>query len=237
MLARTVVALTIAASSGGIALAAGPATPIQHVVVIYQENVSFDHYFGTYPLAANTGAASEPIFHADPGTPSVNNLMAAGLLNDNPNGSNPFRLTRAQAATCDQDHGYTDEQAMFDLGLMDNFLQFNSGCTPNEGHPNDLNMGYFDGNTVTALWNYAQHFAMSDDSFNTGFGPSTPGVINLIAGNTNGIDPASVKDGAGSELVDDRKGGLTLIDDAQPGNDDCDTRDNSRAQTKMSAIY
>ena len=30
------------------------ATPIKHVVVIFQENVSFDHYFGTYPNAANT---------------------------------------------------------------------------------------------------------------------------------------------------------------------------------------
>ena len=227
MLAGTVVALTVAASSGGIAAAAGPATPIKHVVVIFQENVSFDHYFGTYPLAANTGAAGEPIFHADPSTPAVNGLMAGGLLNHNPNGSNPFRLTRAQAATCDQDHDYTDEEAMFNLGLMDNFLQFNAGgCAANAGHPNDLVLGYYDGNTVTAFWNYAQHFAMSDNSFGTGFGPSTPGAINLIAGNTNGVDPASLKAGAEAELVDDGSGGLTVIGDPQPGLDDCTTRDN-----------
>ena len=30
------------------------ATPIKHVVVIFDENESFDHYFGTYPYAANT---------------------------------------------------------------------------------------------------------------------------------------------------------------------------------------
>ena len=48
-------------------------------------------------------------------------------------------------------------------------------------------MGYFDGNTVTALWNYAQHFAMSDNSYGTNFGPSTPGAINLISGQTNGV--------------------------------------------------
>ena len=47
-------------------------------------------------------------------------------------------------------------------------------------------MGYYDGNTVTALWNYAQHFAMSDNSFGTTFGPSTPGAINLISGQTHG---------------------------------------------------
>jgi phospholipase C len=32
---------------------ANTATPIHHLVVIFQENVSFDHYFGTYPHAAN----------------------------------------------------------------------------------------------------------------------------------------------------------------------------------------
>jgi phospholipase C len=47
-------------------------------------------------------------------------------------------------------------------------------------------MDYYDGNTTTALWNYAQHFAMSDNTFTTGFGPSTPGVLNLVAGNTFG---------------------------------------------------
>jgi len=51
---------------------------------------------------------------------------------------------------------------------------------------NGLVMGYFDGNTVTALWNYAQNFAMNDNSFSSTFGPSTPGVINLVSGQTNG---------------------------------------------------
>jgi hypothetical protein len=45
-------------------------------------------------------------------------------------------------------------------------------------------MGYFDGNTVTALWNYAQHNAMSDNSDSTYFGPSTVGAIDLISGQT-----------------------------------------------------
>src|SRR6266481_288356 len=45
-------------------------------------------------------------------------------------------------------------------------------------------MGYYDGNTVTAMWNYAQYFAMSDNSWGTTFGPSTPGALNLVAGNT-----------------------------------------------------
>ena len=47
---------------------AGTATPIQHLVIVFQENVSFDHYFGTYPNAANP--PGEPPFQAADGTPS-----------------------------------------------------------------------------------------------------------------------------------------------------------------------
>ena len=63
---------TAPASRSAAALASTTATPIKHVVVIFQENVSFDHYFGTYPNAANS--AGEPSFRAAPGTPSVNGL-------------------------------------------------------------------------------------------------------------------------------------------------------------------
>jgi phospholipase C len=172
-------------------------TPIQHLVVIYQENVSFDHYFGTYPVAENL--PGENPFHAAPGTPSVNGLSGA-LLTANPNMANPQRLSPAEAATCDQDHNYKDEQSAFDHGLMDQFVQDTgksltlAQCLDAEGNPatvtgSDPNfavMDYYDGNTVTALWNYAQTFAMSDNSYGTNFGPSTPGAINVTAGNTFG---------------------------------------------------
>src|SRR5690242_18213539 len=91
-------------------------TPIKHLVVIFQENVSFDHYFATYPFAKNP--AGEPRFVARRGSPTVNGLSGA-LLTHNPNAANPFRLDRSQAATCDQDHEYTDEQKAMDSGLMD----------------------------------------------------------------------------------------------------------------------
>jgi len=154
-------------------------TPIKHVVVIFQENVSFDHYFGTYPFATNP--SGEPSFHAKDDTPRVNNLETSGLLTNNPNGVNPFRIDRSVPNTCDQDHNYGDEQKAFHGGLMDNFL-FDSCKDPVLG--TNSTMGYYDGNTVTALWNYAQHFAMSDNHFGTTFGPSTPGLLNLVAGNT-----------------------------------------------------
>ena len=49
-------------------------------------------------------------------------------------------------------------------------------------------MDYYDGNTVTALWNYAQQYAMSDNSYGTTFGRSTPGTINLVSGDTGNVD-------------------------------------------------
>ncbi|HYL58280.1 MAG TPA: alkaline phosphatase family protein, partial [Candidatus Acidoferrales bacterium] len=218
--ARVIVALAIVATCAGRAQASGTATPIEHIVVIFQENVSFDHYFGTYPVAANN-TPGEPKFQAAPNTPGVNGLLNGGLLNNNPNTANPFRLGRAQSATCDQDHAYTDELEIFDLGLMDKFVQFNAGCNPNQGHPNDLIMGYFDGNTVTALWNYAQFYAMSDNSFGTTFGPSTPGVLNLIAGNTNGASPPNLNTAFGPDTVSG-----SVVSDPQPTGDVCTTRDN-----------
>ena len=110
------------------------------------------------------------------------------LLNHNPNSANPQRLTPAQALTCDQDHGYTAEQTGLDSGLMDKFVEKTgvSTCSPPDFSAPGLVMDYYDGNTVTGLWNYAQRFAMSDNCYDTEFGPSTPGALNLISGQTGG---------------------------------------------------
>jgi len=170
---------------GGHGAGAGDTTtPIKHLIVVYQENVSFDHYFGTYPKAANTDGTP---FTAAPNTPSVNGL-STDLLTNNPNGMNPARLTPGQALTCDQDHDYQAEQLAFDHGAMDKSTQYtqkNTCKAPAYGASDPhLALDYYDGNTVTALWNYAQHFAMSDNSYGTTFGPSTPGALNLVSGQT-----------------------------------------------------
>jgi phospholipase C len=117
--------------------------------------------------------------------------LRGSLLYNNTNAANPFRLDRAQAVTCDNNHGYTNEQKAYNGGLLDKFVQFTGstfrGCNPKQV------MGYYDGNTVTAIWNYAQHYAMNDNFYGTTFGPSTPGHINLISGQTHGAVPANVK--------------------------------------------
>ena len=195
-------------------------TPIKHVIVFFQENVSFDHYFGTYPHAANL--PSETPFHAKENTPEVNGLESAGLLTSNPNAVNPFRIPPSVPVTCDEDHNYGDEQFAFDGGLMDRFAKVS--CNDKNLGPNST-MGYYDGNTVTALWNYAQHFAMSDNSYGTTFGPSTPGRLNLVAGNTfpgtlapkrpNGSPSSAVGNIAGAQTIG------AVIGDPRPLLDDC----------------
>jgi len=210
------------------------ATPIKHLVVIYGENVSFDHYFGTYPSAPNP--SGEPAFNAAAGTPTPNGLTAA-LLNQNPNlnprngagASNPFRLDRTQAATADQNHAYTPEQQAGDNGAVDLFPLFtgkaSSGGAGAFGTTGQV-MGYFDGNTVTGLWNYAQKFAMSDNAWTSTYGPSTPGALEVVSGQTNGVQILKTTAVAStlaksSFFINDGQGGVTMINDVDPGNDMC----------------
>ena len=187
------------------------------MVVIFQENVSFDHYFATYPVAVNNNS-SEPSFTASSNTPSVNGLSGP-LLTANPNSTQPFRLTRAQAVTCDQDHNYADEQKAFNGGLMNKFVESagsSSASCDVGGYGKAIVMGYYDGNTVTALWNYAQNYAMSDNSFSTTFGPSTPGAVNLISGQTHGATvtagSAAGNVGAGGSVIGDPRPDPSLDD-------------------------
>lgn len=182
-------------------------TPIRHVVVLFQENVPFDRYFGVYPHALNP--PGEPRFVARPDTPTVNGLGEA-LLTHNPNAANPRRLPRQQPGVCGSDHGYTAEQRAEDHGLVDRFVEetgnHDPGCDPT------LGLDYFDGNTVTALWNYAQRFALDDNSFGTTFGPSHVGVINLVSGQTHGAVATQPTD----RIVEG-----TMISNIEPKFDDC----------------
>jgi phospholipase C len=233
------------------------ATPIKHLVVIFQENVSFDHYFGTYPNALNL--AGETPFKASRHTPTVNNLQTpldptnhfapltgVDLINHNPNGpggsgaagngaaaSNPFRLAPSQALTADQGHNESPEESAYDNGKMDLFPKFvgTAGPPPAGIGSKALVMAYFDGNTVTALWNYAQHFALSDNNYTSQFGPSSPGAINLISGQTNGFDATFNVLGPTNNLLhatheafgdaSQTPSDLTLIGDADPLGDVC----------------
>ncbi len=195
-----------------------PVTPIQHVVVMFQENVSFDHYFATYPRVANPGR--KPGFQARTDTPPVNGLSPA-LLTNNPNSFQPFLLDRSQQLTCNPTPAYTLEEAAYHGGLMDKFPE-STGQTANTTPPCEFGlgpnvvMGYYDGNTVTALWNYAQNFAMSDNFYGTTFGKSAPGHINLISGQTHGTMVVRAGPDINTVILDG-----TVIGDDISAYDDC----------------
>jgi phospholipase C len=202
------------------------ATPIKHLVVIFNENRSFDHYFATYPKAGNP--PGEIPFKASDETPTVNNLANANLLTNNPNlnpangsgATNPFRLDRTQANTADQNHAYTPEQEAYDNGKADLFPKFTgSGTAGGVGAFGTTGqvLGYFDGNTVTAIWNYAQYFAMDDNAYTDTYGPSTPGALEVVSGQTNG----AVNVVGTSSAIADGQGGLTLNGDTDPAGDTC----------------
>jgi phospholipase C len=168
-------------------------------------------------------------------------LAGLDLINKNPNGplgsgaaingadaSNPFRLSPAQALTSDQGHNDLPEQLADDNGKMDDFPHYTgTSGPPPVGIGKGLVMGYYDGNTVTAMWNYAQHFALSDNAWTTTFGPSTPGALNLIAGQNSGLDVfVNVADSSGNLLhntheAKDGNGNYTEIGDGEPYLDAC----------------
>jgi phospholipase C len=204
------------------------------LVVIFQENVSFDHYFGTYPHVVNIDG--QP-FTALPGTPTVDGLTPE-LLTNNPNKGSPMRLGGpAQQVTCSQDHEYTAEQKAFHGGAMDQFIENTevSDCKPPVFKVPGMVMAYYDGNSVTALWNFAQHYAMSDNSYDTTFGPSTPGHLNLVSGQTHGVTKEFMPGGqpfpTGDVVENAGNGQGTVVGDAQPLGDDCSNRD----QVQLSA--
>ena len=110
---------------------------------------------------------------------------------------------------------------------MDKFVEETgvSTCSPPNYEAPGLVMDYYDGNTVTGLWNYAQRYAMSDNFYDTEFGPSTPGALDLISGQTFG---GTALNAAGQVTSDpsvigspDSAGTGTVYADGDPFYDGC----------------
>ena len=134
----------------------------------------------------------------------------------------PFRLDRTQANTEGQNHGYKAEQQAYDNGKADLFPLYTGNNTISSTGTfgtNGLVMGYYDGNTVTALWNYAQRFALNDNTYTDTYGPSTPGALHVVSGTIAGaIIPAGATP---SGVTPDGRGGYTVTGDPDPAYDVC----------------
>jgi phospholipase C len=222
-------------------------TPIKHLVVIFDENQSFDHYFGTYPQSSNPSGEPTQAWVAPSNVTYVNNyLKYPSLLNANPNMTNslntslgyqssylnPFRIDRAQYNVSSMNHNYLPEQQASDNGAMDAFVYYTgkaaTGGSAQFGTKAQV-LGYFDGNTVTALWNYAQNYAMSDNAWTDTFGPSTPGAIHVVSGQNNGA-VSSTGTTVASAVIPDGNGAYTMIGDADPTGDTCSSKTSATAK-------
>src|SRR5579884_1670750 len=153
---------------------------IQHVVIIMQENRSFDSYFGTYP-----GADGIPGLAGNPGTlPCVPDPSLGGC-------DSPWHELR------DSDgggpHGYTNALGDIDGGAMDGFVAQEEQKCPTCAH--DDVMGYHDSGEIPNYWTYAQDFVLQDHMFSSVLSWSLPehlyNVSEWSATCSNPLDPFS----------------------------------------------
>ena len=162
---------------------------VKYVFVLFQENRSFDSYFATFPGARGlfsqppeqTPGFTQPIMNTDGSMATIQ----------------PFRIGPEQFAadTDDVDHSYVRMEAKMGIrkgvAHMDRFAleeekKYTTGDKPSlkAKQYGELAMAYADCDTVPFLWQYASHFTLFDNFFQHTIGPSTPGVIALIAGQT-----------------------------------------------------
>src|SRR5207253_11148422 len=161
-------------SGGALTLSAAPASPIQHVIIIMQENRSFDTYFGTYP-----GADGIPMQNGVPAVcaPDPRSGQCLKPFHD------PHDLNRGGP------HGARDAAADIDGGKMDGFVAqarpgrrcagaFDPNCG-GEGEP-DV-MGYHDAREIPNYWTYAREFVLQDHMFEPNASWSLPEHLFMVS--------------------------------------------------------
>jgi len=150
---------------------------IQHVVVIMQENRSFDHYFGTYP-----GADGIPMQNGAPAicVPDPRTRQCVKPFHD------PHDLNRGGP------HGARDASADLGGGKMDGFIgqaggrkakcqgTFDPSCGGGSGEP-DV-MGYHDAREIPNYWTYAREFVLQDHMFEPNASWSLPEHLFMVSG-------------------------------------------------------
>jgi phospholipase C len=194
-----------AAGSEGVGGESTARSPIKHTIILYQENISFDHYFGVYGHGSNGIPAGSALTHS-------NGTQTWG----------PFTPTRlsgeTQNSTCDVDHANSDMIKMANHGAMDMYLQLgNDKVALNPSTPTTcpafetvpapgsgvkaLANGYYAGNAgdpgapLQNYWKLASQYTLADNFFQGVYGPSTPGAEWLVAATNNTVhDPNPVGD-------------------------------------------
>jgi phospholipase C len=186
----------LALASGVPALADGPLTNVKHIIVVMQENHSFDNYFGVLPyVAGGPYHPAAPFCSADDHA-CVDGLTCktvAGALqcsNYNVQTTGPVIHSYHAASRCtnpDLDHSwlgahrtlnFSNPNAALTHPLSNGFVRDNNGDT----EP----MSYFDQTDIPFYYGLAQRFAMSDRQFAAVVGPTIPNRFYLMAATSFG---------------------------------------------------
>jgi phospholipase C len=181
---------------------------VKYVFVLFQENRSFDFYFGTYPgarglfsqPASQTPGFVQPIVLTDGSIGSISPFLIPQSVTDvngktvllypeDTDSVNHSHVPSVQKLDLDANHeARNDRYAYVEEGLNINNLSSDgtsyTGSDPTEAQvqKGELVMGHVDCNTAPFLWNYADRFVLFDNFFDTVIGPSTPNAIAMIAG-------------------------------------------------------
>jgi len=189
------------------ALIAGLRHKIKHVFVIFQENHSFDNYFGTYPGAENLGTAF---------------AKAHGYSQFDPIGARQQTVFRTKIPDVlgPQQFRYVLERK-FDNGKMDKFITAEEGnATGAYGYSAFVarqfgltTMASYDCDTIPYLWMYAKNFTLLDHYFQAQTGESSPSAVSLFAAQA-GISQAHRFPDEASSRHDLR--GVPIVNDLDP---------------------
>ena len=150
-------------------LAHGAEIPVDHIVVLMQENRSFDHYFGQLHDSGQWQAEAEP------GT----------AVNPDPTGGPPIKAFH-QSRYCelaDLDHSWTGTHQSWDGGKMDGFTGVNVDPLDPTG---SRTMGYYTAQDLSFYYSLYNTFAIADRYFCSVMGPTYPNRFYLIAGTSFG---------------------------------------------------
>ena len=141
-------------------------TPIQHVIVIMQENHSFDNYFGTYPTANGTLVDSTTV-HLQP----VDGLRDHVCL--------PYQAAcvSPRLSTSDAPSNPEEGQLTYQMDYANN----GSGFATYSG---SQSMIYFDYHSVAGYWDYAEEYGLGDKYFASALSTTTPNRLMILAGDT-----------------------------------------------------
>jgi phospholipase C len=170
--------------------ACGSLGDIQHIVILIQENRSFDHYFGSYkgvagfqdPRALTLDDGSGLKVFAQPGWPGGIDPDAQGVGH-----LYPFHLdssTQQGECTNDIDHSWTTQHQGWDSGAMDQILEAHLQSNGTQNGP--LTMGYYTRKDLDFYYALADAFTICDHYHCSVIGPTDPNRLYSLTGT---LDP------------------------------------------------